>query len=105
MVTSLFNWLTIGESQSCPSPSQQQQQQQPQPQMQLSQPQPVESELGQVKKVDFECGVCFNLLSEPITIACGHTFCRTCLVTSLERRKKCPSCRSPCHITGELCNV
>jgi len=28
----------------------------------------------------FECAICLSLLVEPVTIGCGHTFCRPCLV-------------------------
>jgi Lon protease-like protein len=49
-----------------------------------------------------ECSVCLSLLCEPISISCGHTFCRVCLVKSLRRHKKqCPSCREICHISPE----
>ncbi|CAM9731208.1 unnamed protein product [Choristocarpus tenellus] len=42
-----------------------------------------------------ECGVCMNLVCEPITLGCGHTFCRLCAVTAVQRsQKKCPSCRA-----------
>jgi len=52
---------------------------------------------------DFECSICYCLLCEPITVPCGHTFCRVCLVASLERsKKKCPECRAPCHIEGRF---
>jgi hypothetical protein len=52
---------------------------------------------------DFECGVCFSLLCDPVTIACGHTFCRACIITVVERlQKKCPTCRSPC-LRGTRC--
>ena len=41
-----------------------------------------------------ECPLCLNMLCEPISISCGHTFCRVCLATSLRlSKKKCPSCR------------
>jgi len=47
----------------------------------------------------FECGICLSMLVEPISIPCGHTFCRTCLVTALQRsQKKCPMCRAVCVI-------
>jgi len=46
-----------------------------------------------------ECSICLNLLVEPISIPCGHTFCRTCLVTTLQRaQKKCPLCRAVCAV-------
>jgi len=38
-------------------------------------------------------------MQEPLTLSCGHTFCRNCAATSLDRaNKKCPTCRSPCHL-------
>ncbi|KAJ1477065.1 hypothetical protein T484DRAFT_1631734 [Baffinella frigidus] len=49
-----------------------------------------------------ECPICLALLCEPVTTPCGHSFCRTCLVSTLRRNmKKCPSCRSVCHIQPE----
>lgn len=45
-----------------------------------------------------ECGICLDLIVEPLTIACGHSFCRMCLHTCLRRsNKKCPACRAVCH--------
>lgn len=44
------------------------------------------------------CKVCFRLLYEPFTIACGHTYCYSCLNEwfdrNEDRRKTCPDCRS-----------
>lgn len=49
-----------------------------------------------------ECPLCFCLICEPVSISCGHTFCRVCLVKSLRRHKKrCPTCREICHISPE----
>lgn len=46
-----------------------------------------------------ECSICLLLLVEPITIPCGHTFCRSCVVASQQRAKKsCPLCRAVCVI-------
>jgi len=42
---------------------------------------------------DLDCQVCYNLMVEPITILCGHTFCRTCLIRSFDHSKLCPACR------------
>lgn len=40
-----------------------------------------------------------DALVEPITITCGHTFCRPCLVEVLSRsQKQCPTCRHATHI-------
>ena len=43
---------------------------------------------------DFECKLCFNLLFQPITTICGHTFCRECLERCLDHRVECPCCRT-----------
>lgn len=45
-----------------------------------------------------ECAVCLSLVCQPVSLSCGHTFCRLCLVNTLRRNKKqCPTCRAVCH--------
>ena len=44
------------------------------------------------------CSVCLELLTEPVTIPCGHNYCRSCIEgywTQAKRKKKysCPQCR------------
>lgn len=57
--------------------------------------------LGDLEKA-VECHLCLLMVCEPISAACGHTFCRLCLVRSLRRyQKKCPTCRSVCHVNAE----
>lgn len=52
-----------------------------------------------------ECTVCLSIVCQPISIACGHTFCRGCLVKTLSRtKKKCPTCRAICHVNAEDAN-
>ncbi|XP_075769455.1 uncharacterized protein LOC142823061 [Pelodiscus sinensis] len=45
------------------------------------------------------CSVCLGYLTEPVTIACGHNFCRACLTQYCEEREAggltCPQCRAP----------
>eukprot|EP00118_Oscarella_pearsei_P021189 m.236620 g.236620 ORF g.236620 m.236620 type:complete len:591 (+) comp40136_c0_seq9:168-1940(+) len=48
-----------------------------------------------VRLDDFECVLCCRLLLEPLTIPCGHVFCRSCINRSLDHRPFCPSCRHP----------
>lgn len=43
---------------------------------------------------ELECQVCTSIFVEPITTPCGHSFCRRCLVRSLDHSDKCPLCRS-----------
>ncbi|KAF2666051.1 hypothetical protein BT63DRAFT_48037 [Microthyrium microscopicum] len=42
------------------------------------------------------CQICYSLLYEPYTTACGHTFCYNCFCKTFEphREKKCPECRT-----------
>ena len=42
---------------------------------------------------EFHCHVCMELLYEPVTTVCGHTFCRLCLARSLDHKNLCPFCR------------
>ncbi|KAH7077170.1 hypothetical protein FB567DRAFT_143672 [Paraphoma chrysanthemicola] len=42
------------------------------------------------------CKICARLFYQPYTIACGHTYCYTCLCTwfaNNKNRKTCPDCR------------
>jgi hypothetical protein len=49
-----------------------------------------------------ECAICLQLLCEPVTTPCGHSFCRLCLVSTLRKnKKKCPTCRAVCYIEPE----
>ncbi|GAA5833041.1 hypothetical protein JCM3766R1_000408 [Sporobolomyces carnicolor] len=41
-----------------------------------------------------DCQVCVQLLVEPITSPCGHSFCRNCLARAYDHSSKCPLCRS-----------
>ncbi|CED83815.1 Predicted E3 ubiquitin ligase [Phaffia rhodozyma] len=41
-----------------------------------------------------ECDICASILYEPVTTACGHTYCRSCLSRSMDHSLKCPICRS-----------
>ncbi|ORY00335.1 hypothetical protein K493DRAFT_312863 [Basidiobolus meristosporus CBS 931.73] len=43
--------------------------------------------------VEVECQICFNLLWQPLTTICGHTFCKLCLLRSLDHYDSCPICR------------
>jgi len=40
-----------------------------------------------------ECPLCQELLWQPITTSCGHTFCRSCLLRALDHSNGCPLCR------------
>jgi len=42
---------------------------------------------------DFECALCYRLFYRPVTTACGHTYCKECIDTSLHYSPNCPICR------------
>jgi hypothetical protein len=40
---------------------------------------------------DLECSVCSEVFTDPVTLACGHTFCRACAVSWFDSTaKRCP---------------
>jgi Lon protease-like protein len=41
-----------------------------------------------------ECPICMNLFYEPVTSPCGHSFCRQCLIRTLDNADSCPICRA-----------
>ncbi|CAG7933928.1 unnamed protein product [Penicillium olsonii] len=44
-------------------------------------------------RAELDCQVCFALLLDPITTACGHTFCQKCVARVLDHADLCPICR------------
>ena len=48
---------------------------------------------------DFTCSCCYEILLDPTTLACGHTFCRYCLANwwNTSRKAECLQCRRPFH--------
>lgn len=40
-----------------------------------------------------ECIVCCEILLDPVTVTCGHTFCMSCLTRALDSNPSCPFCR------------
>ena len=45
---------------------------------------------------DFLCSCCYDLMVQPTTLTCGHSFCRLCIANWYFTSKKmeCPQCRS-----------
>ncbi|CAH2301725.1 E3 ubiquitin ISG15 ligase TRIM25-like [Pelobates cultripes] len=46
---------------------------------------------------ELTCSVCLNIYTEPVTLPCGHSFCRVCIENVLDTREvrgySCPECR------------
>mmetsp|Transcript_45147 Transcript_45147/g.130715 ORF Transcript_45147/g.130715 Transcript_45147/m.130715 type:complete len:360 (+) Transcript_45147:48-1127(+) len=47
-----------------------------------------------------ECSLCHEMMWDPSSLCCGHSFCQRCLRTALQHRSECPLCRSPCYTVG-----
>eukprot|EP00252_Welwitschia_mirabilis_P013545 TRINITY_DN2977_c0_g1_i7.p1 TRINITY_DN2977_c0_g1~~TRINITY_DN2977_c0_g1_i7.p1 ORF type:complete len:481 (+),score=75.80 TRINITY_DN2977_c0_g1_i7:72-1514(+) len=55
----------------------------------------LDSKRSKVERTDdFDCTLCLKLLYDPVTTPCGHTFCRFCLLQSMDHGNKCPMCRT-----------
>ncbi|XP_078514045.1 E3 ubiquitin-protein ligase TRIM39-like [Lissotriton helveticus] len=53
------------------------------------------SQFGNLKE-ETSCSICLEYFSDPVTIDCGHNFCRSCITCSWEGRDDnfpCPQCR------------
>ncbi|XP_043117279.1 bifunctional apoptosis regulator-like isoform X2 [Puntigrus tetrazona] len=58
-----------------------------------------ESEVWSLSESEFSCHCCYEVLVEPTTLTCGHSFCRHCLAnwwaSARPRvRTDCPECRA-----------
>nr|XP_048708810.1 RING finger protein 112-like [Caretta caretta] len=49
---------------------------------------------------DVTCSICLNVFSDPVSIECGHNFCRGCLAAHWSQVSaqghRCPECRASC---------
>ncbi|XP_075066560.1 E3 ubiquitin/ISG15 ligase TRIM25-like [Mixophyes fleayi] len=67
-------------------------------------------------KKELDCSICLNIYTDPVTVRCGHNFCRVCIDRVLDTQEgsgvyTCPECRAECqerpalirNIT--LCNI
>ncbi|XP_075066663.1 E3 ubiquitin-protein ligase TRIM39-like [Mixophyes fleayi] len=65
---------------------------------------------------ELNCSICLNIYTDPVTLRCGHNFCRVCIDSVLDKQERsgvytCPECRAECqerpalqrNIT--LCNI
>ncbi|CAN0198090.1 unnamed protein product [Ectocarpus sp. 6 AP-2014] len=54
---------------------------------------------------EFECILCLRLYHEPVSLPCGHTYCRGCLKRALANKSQCPMCRAACHLGAGDCGT
>ncbi|XP_031817295.1 E3 ubiquitin-protein ligase TRIM21-like [Sarcophilus harrisii] len=50
-------------------------------------------EMLQQLQSQITCSICWKYFCEPVTIGCGHSFCRACLPSSTATAFFCPECR------------
>ena len=55
---------------------------------------PDELRLELLEPFDFECTLCLNQLSDIVSLPCGHTWCKHCILQAHEVCRKCPMCRA-----------
>ncbi|KAL4605004.1 E3 ubiquitin-protein ligase RNF168 [Arapaima gigas] len=51
-------------------------------------------EAGVLSRADCLCPVCLEIFLEPVTLPCGHTFCKPCFLETVDKTSlTCPLCR------------
>ncbi|XP_059929646.1 E3 ubiquitin-protein ligase TRIM39-like [Gadus macrocephalus] len=53
---------------------------------------------------NFSCSICLDVFNSPVTTACGHNFCRTCITKFWDEQVqyKCPVCNEIFHTRPDL---
>eukprot|EP00943_MAST-04B_sp_MAST-4B-sp1_P002491 g2491.t1 len=56
---------------------------------------------------DLCCPICFRLFYEPLSLPCGHSYCRTCITRALSSKpiQECPLCRDPLMLDASNAKV
>ncbi|XP_040886910.1 E3 ubiquitin-protein ligase TRIM39-like [Toxotes jaculatrix] len=60
--------------------------------------------LASLPEDHFECAICLNVFSDPVTTPCGHNFCKTCLSEHWDNSElcHCPTCNKRFYVRPEI---
>lgn len=61
------------------------------------------SVLASLPENHFQCSICLNVFTDPVTTPCGHNFCKTCLSEVWDNSDscRCPACNKRFHMRPE----
>uniref|UniRef100_A0A8C5PSF4 RING-type domain-containing protein n=1 Tax=Leptobrachium leishanense TaxID=445787 RepID=A0A8C5PSF4_9ANUR len=55
---------------------------------------------------ELTCSFCLNIFTDPVTLPCGHSFCRTCIGNVMDTQGigeySCPECKEKFRIKPAL---
>ncbi|XP_040009908.1 nuclear factor 7, ovary-like [Xiphias gladius] len=49
---------------------------------------------------DLTCSICLTIFTDPVTLLCGHSFCRQCITDIVNTQHQCPQCRAAVPTEG-----